>query len=216
MVMQSAGPDGITVPGYSWTDQSTLYNSNKNLQSYGAAASGIINPAERYGYPVWTYDPALSLAAGVSISTTTYVSAVYAPQNCTVSNVDWIQVSGTPNVTVAIWPATAPAGVATPLAYGTAAAASAAALNTQALNTSVNLTGGQMYLVSIFGSATGVVSCLTSVAPAANAAEGSPYSISTTYRAGSLASGQVTYPLTGSSVLGTSTLSADLIWFGLH
>jgi hypothetical protein len=210
----SVGPDGIDVSGYGWTNQSTTFNSNKSLESYGAAASGIINAAERYGYPVWTYDPVFSLAAGVSISTATFASAVYVPQNCTVSNVDWVQVSGTPNVTVALWPATAPAGTATPLAYGTAAAATAAALNTQALSTSVNLTGGQMYFVTIYGSTTGVVSCLTSTAAAANAAEGSPYSVTTTYRAGTV--GTLNGTITGSSVFGTSVLSADLIWFGLH
>jgi hypothetical protein len=212
----SVGPDGIDVSGYAWTNQSSTFHSNLSLESGGPAASGILNAAERYGYGAWTYDPAVSLAAGISISTTTYVSAIYVPQSFTVSTVDWVQVSGTPNVTVGLWATTAPAGVTTPLAYGTAAAATAAALNSQALSASVNLIGGNTYLVSIFGSTTGVVSCLTSVAAAANVAVGAPYTVSTTYRAGTLASGQVTYPLTGSSVLGTSTLSADYIWFGLH
>jgi hypothetical protein len=211
---QSVGPDGIDVSGYGWTNQSSTFNSRDSLYSYGSPTSSLFNGAARQGYKAWTYDPAFSIAAGVSVSTTTFAALVYVPQNSTISNIDWIQVSGTPNITVALWPATAPAGTVTPLAYGTAAAATAAAVNTQALNTSVNLTGGQSYLVTLYGSTTGVVSCVTSVAEAANAAPTGTYSTTTTYRAATV--GTLTGTITGSSVFGTSTLSADLIWVGLH
>jgi len=216
----SIGPDGIDVTGYGWTNQSASFNSNKSLESYGAASSSIINASLRQGYSAWTYDPIFTTAAGISASTTTYSALVFVPQSFTCKNVDWLQVSGTPNITIGLWPAIAPAGVAVPLAWTAANAATAAAQNTTTWNgssspTSVNLTGGQSYLVTIFGSTTGVIGCLTSTAVAANAGT-LPYAVATTYRAAHLVSGQVTYPLTAASVLGTSVLDADLAWVGLH
>jgi hypothetical protein len=215
----SKGPDGIDVPGVGWTPQSTQYNSNLNLESYGPAASGIINASERVGYAAWTYDPIFSLAAGISISGTTFAVAVYVPQNFNCQNIDWFQVSGTPNVTLALWPSTAPAGTATPLAWTAATAATAASLNTltwtgSSSPTSVPLTGGNFYIVTVYGSTTGVVGCLTATAAQANINVGSTYSTTTTYRAATV--GTLGGSITSASTFGTSTLSADSVWIGLH
>jgi hypothetical protein len=215
----STGPDGIDVTGLGWTNQSVTFQSNKSLESYGAASSSILNSALRQGYQTWTYDPAQSIAAGISIATTTFAALVYVPQSFSCTKVDWLQVSGTPNVTLALWPATAPAGVATPLAWTAATAATAAAVNSltwtgSSSPLSVNLTGGQSYLVTIYGSTTGVAGCLTSTAAAANAAPSGTYSTTTTYRAATV--GTLAGSVTAASVFGTSTLSADLMWFGLR
>ena len=217
MVMQSAGPDGITVPGGAWTNQSTLYNSNKTLESYGAASSSIINPAVRQGYSAWSFDPILAVGTAPSMSGVTWSVLVYVTSSFTTANIDWIQVAGTPNVTCGLWPATAPAGTATPLAYTTAAAATAAAVNTQAWNTAVSLTGGNFYFVTVYGSTTGTIASATSEsAAAANAGyyAGTAYSITTTYRSGNV--GTLNGTLTGSSVFGTSVLEVNTPWVGLH
>jgi hypothetical protein len=211
----SVGPDGIDVTGYGWTNQSTSFNSNKSLESYGSPTSTLFNEASRQGYNAWSYDPALTQGTAPSISTTTLATLVYVSQNFTCSKVDWIEVTGTPNVTIGLWPATAPAGTAIPLAYTTAAAATAGAVNSQTLNTSVALTGGQSYLVTIYGSATGTVAAMASAQSyITNAAAGSLYSTTTTYRAASV--GTLTGTLTGSSVFGTSTEGVNLVWIGLH
>ena len=172
------------------------------------------------GYKAWTYDPTQSLAAGISISATTFAALIYVPVSFSCTKVDVFQVSGTPNVTVGLWPATAPAGVAVPLAFSAATAASAAANNTYTFNgssspTSVALVGGTSYLVTVYGSTTGVVGCLTSTAAQANAnAFGTPWSTTTTYRCATV--GTLNGTLSTSSTFGTSTLSADLVWVGLH
>jgi hypothetical protein len=221
----SVGPDGIDVSGYGWTNQSTTFNSNKSLESYGAAASGIINPAERYGYSAWSCDPALAIGTAPSVSGVTFVVAVYVPQSFSCVNIDWVQVSGTPNITLALWPSTAPAGTAIPLAWTAATAAvvatGAAPVNTltwtgSSSPTSVSLTGGQTYLVTLAGSTTGAVAAaVTESLGAANANAGNAlYSATTTYRAATLGTQLAT--VTSSSTFGTSTLSADLVWVGLH
>lgn len=172
------------------------------------------------GYKAWSYDPTLSIAAGVSVSTTTFAALVYVPVGFTCSNVDIYNVSGTENVTVGLWPATAPAGSAVPLAFSAATAASAGAVLTSTFNgssspASVALVGGQSYLVTVYGSTTGVAACLTSTAKGANSnAFGTPWSITTTYRCATV--GTLNGTLTTTSTFGTSTLSADLLWVGLH
>ena len=170
------------------------------------------------GYNAWSYDPTKSIAAGISIATTTFAALVYVPQTFTCTKVDVNNVSGTENITVGLWPATAPAGVAVPLAFSAATAASAGAVLTSTFNgssspASVVLTGGTSYLVTVYGSTTGVASCLTATATSANANTKS-WSISTTYRCATV--GTLNGTLTTTSTFGTSTLSADLIWIGLH
>jgi hypothetical protein len=218
----SVGPDGIDVSGYGWTNQSSTFNSSKSLESYGSAASSILNASLREGYSAWSYDPIFSPAAGVSTNGVTFVVQVYVPQTFTCKNVDWIQVTGTNSVTVGLWSSTAPAGTATPLAWtlATGTAATATAVNTLAWSTgassptSVVLTGGQSYLVTLAGSAaTGTIASLASTSYTANASTLS-WSTTTTYRAATL--GTQLLSITSASTFGTSTLSADLVWVGLH
>lgn len=182
----------------------------------GSPVTTLDNPAAVQGYQAWTYDPSQSLAAGISINATTFAALIYVPFTFTTTKVDWYQVSGTPNVTCGLWPATAPAGVAVPLAFTTAAAATAAAVNTQSWNAGVTLTAGTNYMLTIFGSTTGVAGCLTATAAGANAGYvgSTAYSITTTYRCATV--GTLAGTLSGSSTFGTSTLSADLVWFGLR
>ena len=106
-----------------------------NVTTSGTITAASVNNATAIGsgpslagYKAWTYDPTQSLAAGISISTTTFAALVYVPVSFTCTKVDVFQVSGTPNVTVGLWPAAAPAGVAAPLAFSAATAASAAAV----------------------------------------------------------------------------------------
>lgn len=40
----SVGPDGIDVTGLGWTTQSTLFNSNKNLESYSGPVTTVTTP----------------------------------------------------------------------------------------------------------------------------------------------------------------------------
>ena len=216
----SVGPDGIDVPGVGWTTQSTQYNSNKNLESSLGPTSTLYNSAFRQGYNAWSYDPALTQGTAPSISTTTLATLIYVPQNFTCSNVDWIEVTGTPNVTLALWSSTAPAGVATPLAWTAATAATAAGVNTLTWNgtnspASVTLIGGQSYFVTIYGSTTGTVSSMVSAQSyITNAAISGLYSTSTVYRSATV--GTLAGAITSASVFGTSTLNADLVWIGLH
>jgi hypothetical protein len=220
MANVSTGPDGITVPGVGWTPQSTQYNSNKSLESYGSPSSSLYSAAIRQGYNAWSYDPALTQGSAPSISTTTIATLIYVPQNFNCQNVDWIEVTGTPNVTLALWPSTAPAGVATPLAWTAATAASAGAVNTLTWNgssspTSVTLIGGQSYFVTIYGSTTGTVSSMvTAQSYITNAAVSGLYSTSTVYRGATV--GTLAGSITSASVFGTSTLAPELVWIGLH
>lgn len=192
-----------------------------NITAATVNNAGPIQPGPSLaGYKAWTYDPTQSLAAGISISTTTFAALVYVPVSFSCTKVDVFGVSGTPNVTVGLWPANAPAGVAVPLAFSAATAAAAATNNTYTFNgsssaTSVALVGGTSYLVTVYGSTTGVAGCLTSTAAQANAnAAATPWSITTTYRCATV--GTLNGTLSTSSVFGTSTLSADLLWVGLH
>lgn len=215
----SVGPDGIDVSGYGWTNQSSSFNSNKSLQSYGPVSSSLFAGSLRQGYSAWTYDPNISTAAGISANATTLAALIYVPENFTCSNIDWIGVSGTPNVTLALWPATAPAGTATPLVWSAATAQVATSVNTttwagSSSPTSVGLIGGQSYFVTLYGSTTGVVGCLSSASYTTNAAVSGTYSITTTYRAGSV--GTLAGSVTAASVFGTSALTANMIWIGLH
>lgn len=215
----SVGPDGIDVSGYGWTNQSTTFNSNKSLESYGAASSALINPALRQGYSAWTYDPIFATGTVASIATPTTAVLVYVPQSFTCSHVDLATVGTAGNITVGLWPATAPAGTAVPLAFSAATAASLGAVSPIAFNgsssaTSVNLTGGQSYFVTLFSSAATTVSCLvTDESYTANVST-LPYSITTTYRVGTV--GTLTGTLTTASVFGTSTLTATIPWVGLR
>jgi len=214
----SVGPDGISVPGVGWTNQSTQFNSNKSLESYGAASSTILNAALRQGYSAWTYDPIHATGTPTAIGTTLAV-LVYVSASFTCSKIDMIPVATAGNLTVGIWPSTAPAGTATPLAFSAATAASLAAVNALTFNgtnspTSVNLTGGQSYFVTMFSSAATTVACLTAnTAYMTNAAVSGLYSTSTIYRNASVAT---TAALTTASVFGTSTLTAAMPWVGLH
>jgi hypothetical protein len=193
----------------------------------GAVTAGTLNNGSTIdpgpslaGYKAWSYDPVFSLAAGITASTTCYAALVYVPNSFSCTKVDVYQVSGTPNITVGLWPATAPAGVAVPLAFSAATAAVSATNNTYTFNgsssaSSVALTGGSTYLVTVYGSTTGVVGCLTGTAAGSNAnAFGTPWSISTTYRAGTV--GTIAGTLSTTSTFGTSALSQYLVWVGLH
>lgn len=198
-----------------------------NITTTGALVAASVNNASLIGsgpalagYKAWTYDPVQSLAAGISIATTTFAALVYVPQSFTCTKVDILNVSGTENVTVGLWPAGAPAGVAVPLAFSAATAASAGAILTSTFNgssspLSVPLVGGTAYLVTVYGSTTGVAACMTATAAGANAnAQATPWSITTTYRCATV--GTLNGTLSTSSVFGTSTLSADLLFVGLH
>lgn len=191
-----------------------------NVTTSGVVAGGTLsNPGPGLaGYGAWSYDPTQSIAAGISIATTTFAALVYVPKTFTCSKIDVNNVSGTENVTVGLWPATAPAGAAVPLAFSAATAASAGAVLSLTFNgssspTSVVLTGGTPYLVTVYGSTTGVASCLTATATSANANTKS-WSTTTTYRCATV--GTLNGTLATNSVFGTSTLSADLVWVGLH
>lgn len=215
----SVGPDGIDVSGYGWTNQSSTFNSNKSLQSYGAASSSIINPALRQGYSAWTYDPVLATGTAASIATPTTAVLVYVPQSFTCSHVDLVTVGTAGNVTVGLWSANAPAGTATPLAFSAATAATLGAVSTLTFNgtnspASVNLTGGQSYFVTMISSAATTVACLIADETYTANASTLGYSITTTYRAGTV--GTLTGTLTTASVFGTSTLGATIPWVGLH
>jgi hypothetical protein len=215
----SVGPDGIDVTGYGWTNQSSTFNSNKSLESYGAASSSILNAALRQGYSAWSFDPIFSGGTPLTIGTT-IATLVYVAQSFTCSHLDFIclaTLSG--NVSAGIWPATAPAGTAVPLAFSAATAATAAGVNTLTFNgtsspTSINLTGGQSYFVTLYSSAATTVDVLTANAAYTMNASTLGYSITTTYRVGHVAT---TAALTTASVFGTSTLDlASIPWIGLH
>src|SRR6185437_14576997 len=190
-LLTSAGPDGIAVPGVAWTNQSTQYNSNKTLESGGPAAASILNPALRNSYQTWSFDPALSNAA-VSAASPTIATLVFVPETFTCSTVDLLPSSVAGNLTVAIWPSNAPAGVATPLVWSAATAASLGSVNPLTFNgtnspTSVTLVGGTSYFVTVISSAATLVNVYTANSAAiANAAPTGTFSITTTYRVGTV------------------------------
>ena len=212
------GPDGIDVSGYGWTNQSTQFNSNKTLESGGPASSSTLNAALRQGYSAWSFDPIFATGSGISAATTLAV-LFYVPQSFTCANFDCIPISTAGNLTVALWPATAPAGTATPLAWSAATAASLASVNTLTFNGSsspltVSLTGGNSYFATIFSSAaTLMADVLAGQIYTANAAVSGTYSASTLYRSATV--GTVT-TVSAASVFGTSTLAAAVPWVGLH
>jgi hypothetical protein len=220
MVQVSAAVDGISNLGVGWTNQaSTPYSSG--LESYGGASSISLNPAAGKGYSAWTYDPAL--AAGTPISSaTTLATRIYVPSNFSCTKVEFINVTGTSNVTAGLWLANAPAGVSTPLAWSAATAVAAGALQSLTWNgssspLSVALTGGQFYMVTLFSSSTGTVACQTGAQIyETNAGYNgtTAFSITTQYQAGSVAT--LAGTLTAASVFGTSTLSLSNPWVGLR
>lgn len=216
MVLQSAGVDGITNPGVGWSDQT--YSTS--LESSGNSSSINFNPALKNGYNAWTCEPILAGGTPLSISATTAAVRVYVPANFSCSKIDFINATGTENVTVGLWPATAPAGTATPLAWSAATAATAGALQQLTLNgasspSAVTLVGGNFYFITLFGSTTGTVACQVGAQIyETNANAGSAWSVTTTYQAATV--GTLTGTLTAASVFGTSTLIASNVWVGLH
>jgi len=213
----STGPDGISVLGVGWTNQSSTYNTNKSLESYGAASSAIFNPAVKRTYQAWTYDPIFAGGTAQAASTTMAV-LIYVTETFSCTSLDYIGVANTTNVTGAIWPSTAPAGTATPLAWSAATANSAAALNSLTWNgasspSSVTLTGGNFYFATLY-STTVTVAVLNGVSSyIVNAAPAGTYSTSTTYVSGTV--GTLT-TVSSASVFGTSTLSQYVPWVALH
>lgn len=216
-LLTSAGPDGIAVSGVAWTNQSTQYNSNKTLEGGGPAASTILNAAIRQGYSAWSFDP--MLANGALSAATTIATLIYVPQTFTCATFDMIPVATAGNLTVALWPSNAPAGVATPLAWSAATAASLAAVNALTFNgasspASVTLVGGNSYFATIFSSAATTVATYNAAQIyEANAAVSGLYTSATIYRAATV--GTVT-TVSSASVFGTSTLALNVPWVGLH
>lgn len=211
------GPDGITVSGYGWTNQSAVFNSNKTLESGGPASSASTNAALRRGYSAQSFEPYLinnTVSAAV-----TQAQLLYVPTTFSCTTLDMIPISTAGNLTVALWPSTAPAGTATPLVWSAATAASLAAVNALTWNgasspTSVTLTGGNYYFATVFSSAATLVGTLTAAQIyETNAAVSGTYTAATTYFSASV--GTVT-TVSAASVFGTSTLSLSSVWFGLH
>jgi len=223
MGLTSVGPDGIAVSGYGWTNQaSATFNTNKSLESYGPASSASFNAALRRGYQAQTFEPYLASGTAVSIATT-IAQLIYVPTTFTCATVDVIVVANTGNTTIALWPANAPAGVATPLAWSAATAAVASStvnaftFGGASSPASVTLVGGNYYFVTAFGAATAPTLAASPTAGSANivnAAASGTYSAATTYFVGSV--GTVT-TVSAASVFGTSTLNVvSGIWVGLH
>jgi hypothetical protein len=220
-LLTSVGPDGIANSGYAWTNQSTSFNSNKTLESGGPASSTTLNPALRRAYQAWSFDPLMASGTALSIGTTLAV-LVYVPTNFVCSSIDFIGVANTGNTTAAIWPSTAPAGTANPLAWSAATAAVATSVNSLTFNgasspASVTLTGGNSYFVTLFGAATApTVAASPTLSNAAflNAAPSGTFSVSTVYLTASVAT---LTTVSSSSVFGTSSFTpVSMPWVGLH
>lgn len=221
MPLQGVDVDGIQVQLPGWTNQSTSPFST-GLESYSGSSSINQNAALKAGYNAWTCEPVLANGTPLSIASTTAAVRVYVPANFNCTKLDFINVTGTENVTVGLWLANAPAGVTTPLAWSAATAATAGALQTLTWNgssspTSVPLTGGQFYIVTLFGSTTGTVAAQVGAQlyeTNAGYSGTTAFSVTTTYQAATV--GTLTGTLTAASIFGTSTLVASNVWVGLH
>lgn len=218
-LLTSVGPDGIANSGYAWTNQSTSFNSNKTLESGGPASSSTLNPALRRTYSAMSMDPYLAASTAFSVASPTIATAIYVPQNFVCSSADYIFVATAGNVTIALWPSTAPAGTAVPIVWSAATATGSAGVTSLTWNgtgspTSVTLVGGTTYLATIISSAASTVAGLTLPANVANAAPSGVFSTSTTYFNATV--GTLTGAITSASVFGTSTLSNNVPWIALH
>jgi hypothetical protein len=222
MPLQGVDVDGIQVQLPGWTNQSTSPFST-GLESYSGSSSINQNAALKGGYNAWTCEPFYANGTAPSINNTTYAVRVYVPANFNCTKLDYINVTGTESVTVGLWPATAPAGTATPLAWSAATVATAGALQSLTWNgssspLSVALTGGQFYMVTLFGSAvTGTVAAQvggTAYETNAGYSGTTAFSTTTTYQAATVTT--LAGTLTAASVFGTSTLIASNVWVGLH
>lgn len=145
----SVGPDGIDVTGYGWTNQSTTFNSNKSLESYGSPNSALYNPAAQNGYVAW------SMLPDDSISTTNHVASthgqltrIFVPSNATVGHADfYFTTTGTVTVFYAGVYTASGAQVSGLTTAESHASIVNTALTSLAFTSSAMLTGGQFYYV---------------------------------------------------------------------
>jgi hypothetical protein len=143
----SVGPDGIDVTGYGWTNQSTTFNTNKSLESYGAPNSALYNAATNNGYVAWSLIPEDAIATVNHAATTVLqLTRVFVPASATVGHVDFnFTTSGT--VTVFYAGIYSAAGVLLGSTAESHASISTSAITGLALSSSVNLSGGSFYYV---------------------------------------------------------------------
>lgn len=147
MVLVSAGPDGISVPGVGWTDQSTQYNSNLNLETSAGPNSSLLNSAALNGYVAWSLIPEDSIATvNHAASTHLQLTRVLVPANGSVGHLDFDFTTGG-TVTVFWAGIYSAAGVLLATSAESHTLISTSALTPIAMTTSVNLSGGTVYYV---------------------------------------------------------------------
>lgn len=223
----SVGPDGIDVPGLGWTPQSSQYNSNKNLQSYPAANSVIIDPPTGNGYGAWTLIPEDALTSNAHTSTSGYLMRFVVPANFSCGHLDMIATAAPTSVTNAVFALYSAASFATgPLVWSAnlSASFSAAGVITATWGgtsspSSYFLQGGQTYWVYYELTYSGGISLAASTGATATSMNPNlTASASFANNAMSLASSAPT-SLTATTTLTPQTTwanSAVKTWFGLR
>lgn len=144
----SVGPDGIDVTGYGWTNQSTQFNSNDSLYSYGSPNSSLYNPASNDGYSAWSLIPEDAIATINHAATTVLqLTRVFVPSNTTIGHLDF-NFTATGTVTVFWAGIYSASGSKLATTAESHSAITTTALTSLALASSVNLTGGSNYYVA--------------------------------------------------------------------
>lgn len=207
----SLGPDGIGVSGYSWTNQSTQYNSNKSLDSYGSPNSTLFNSAANNGYVGWSLLPEDAIATvNTAASTTLQMTRVYVPNGGSVGHLDFdFTTAGT--VTVFWAGIYSASGVLLATTAESHAAISASALTPLALTTAVNLTGSTNYYVG--------TTLTWSVQPVvAGATISSAYMTNPNLTAATAnsATAGTSATLPSTVTMSSNTLTASKLWVGLR
>jgi hypothetical protein len=214
----SVGPDGIDVTGYGWTNQSTQFNSNDSLYSYGSPNSSLYNPAAQNGYGAQSILVQDAIASPTH-ATTGYITRIFIPASFTCGHADiFVASSTTSTFLVGLWSSSALNGTATPLVWSASTAFGAGPImgtvtwNGTSSPTSVNLTGGSFYYIYTYSA---TASTTVGASTMAGAGMANAHLASTTYD--TLTMGTPLTSLSATSALtNTLTASATKIWVGLR
>lgn len=156
----SVGPDGISVPGVGWTNQSTQFNSNKNLESSAGPNSTLYNAAARNGFLGWSMDN-LDAVTQFTIGTTltNYLTKVYVPANGVTTKAAIIPHTNVANVAtfyMGLYSAAGAQLAVTAESHTPLIAAGNDAIYEPSWTTSTTVTGGNFYYIAVIvGWATG-------------------------------------------------------------
>jgi hypothetical protein len=149
----SVGPDGIDVTGLGWTPQSSLFNSNKSLESSAGPNSSLLNSAAQNGFLAWSMVPQDAISSfTVGTTSTNYLVRIYVPANGVSTKAGIVPHTNSANITgfyMGLYSSAGAQLAVTAESHSAIVTSGNDALYEPAWVSSVSVTGGQFYYVLV-------------------------------------------------------------------